>query len=142
MISHQVVPPKRGLSALLLVVAAAWLQGCLAESDPSLDATSERSVFNVKIRNETTVPLENLTFRFTSNLNDTIQVSMDSVALAPDSVRAVALVTNYLALRWWNLQVQALDEEDSLVALGFAGPIRSTGGIISDTIILSLGARP
>jgi hypothetical protein len=92
----------------------------------------------VNVKNSSSGDVQNLKVTFTSNLADTIISNIQIAVLAPDSVREVELTVNFAPLRWWNLEVQALDSMQNVLAQGNAGPISSTNRSFGDAFLVTL----
>jgi hypothetical protein len=130
----------------LMLTGFLLLQGCLAESasddspGPMPDADNTALVVRLNVQNNTGIPLEGLTFRFTSNLSDTVFASQTIAALAPDSARVIERSFTFAPLRWWNLQVLALDTAGAVRARGDVGPFASRGGSTYDSSVVNLAS--
>lgn len=143
--------PHLGLGSVLLFAAALLFKGCLSgnivddagedschSTTASMCADDANLVLRFTVQNDLNIPLQSLKFRFTSNLNDTVLASQAIATLAPDSARIIEKSFTFAPLRWWNLQVQALDSAGVVRALGHAGPFAAKGGVGTDSLIVTL----
>lgn len=148
MISLKVVKSLFGM-APALILGVLFLQGCLTDTHTDTDRlagpfpSSEGAhvVMQLNFENKTQTPLEGLRLRFTSNLRDTLYDTLSIAALEPDSARSIEKTFQFLPLRWWSLEVQAIDSSGLVQATGNAGPIGSRGGVRLDTLAINLIAQ-
>lgn len=128
------------LFPFFLLAMAPFFHGCLSDnvaddangnscsSGSGLPCAGDASlVLRFAVQNDANIPLQSLKFRFTSNLRDTVVASQAIATLAPDSARIIERGFTFAPLRWWNLEVQALDSLGNVQARGAAGPFASRG---------------
>lgn len=91
------------------------------------------------------IRVQSLTVTFTSNLEDTVRdtVTAASVGFNANSFLSdsVMINVNLRALRWWNVEVETRDQNDSIVHQGRAGPFASKGGQTMDLTLPELDSR-
>jgi hypothetical protein len=152
---------KRGL----LIVAALSLfvlSGCLGAGGSLTNLpTDETAHVKMKIRlgrvdsrtdtdpnvlnKGSSIRVQSLTVSFISNLEDTVRdtVTATGAGLNANSFLSdsVTINVNLRALRWWNVQVETRDQNDSIVHQGSAGPFASKGGQTMNITLPELDSR-
>src|SRR6185312_15437203 len=90
--------------------------------------------------------LKNMVVTFTSNLGDTVR---DTVSAAPGAITLSPFLSDSIlvdvklrALRWWNIDIETHDQNDSIVHKGTGGkPFSTKGGQTMDLAIPLLNSR-
>jgi len=128
------------LASLILTGTALFLQGCVADANPDATPKSENVTvgLSLSIKNQTTSPLEILSFRFTSNLKDTVDTVVTIPRLSPGSTTALNMAMDFVPLRWWNIQVQSVDDSGNVLGSANSGPIPSNRPNRVDTLEVNL----
>jgi hypothetical protein len=150
----------------LLVLAASGLfvlSGCLGGGGSLTNLpTDETALVKMKIRlgqvdsktdadpkvnlsKGSSIRVQKLMVKFTSNLGDTVSdtVYATGTGVGADNFLSdsVLINVNLRALRWWNVEIETRDQNDSVVHQGQAGPFASKGGQNIDIEIPQLDSR-
>jgi hypothetical protein len=153
---------KRGL---LIVAAAALfvLSGCLGSGGSLTNLPTDESALvkmkirlgrvdsrtdadpNVSLSKGSSIQVQSLRVTFISNLEDTVR---DTVFALNGGLKvknflsdSVAINVSLRALRWWNVEIETRDQNDSIVHKGTAGPFASKGGQTMDITVPELDSR-
>ena len=146
----------------VLALAAFVVSGCLGGGGSLTNLpTDETASVSLKIRlgrvdNRTetdpglfskasSIHIQTLAVTFISNLGDTVRdtVNANGSGLGTTSFLAdsVLIDVSLRALRWWNVEIETRDQNDSIVHQGTAGPFKSKGGQNLDLTIPLLNSR-
>lgn len=150
------------LGALLLGLACV-MSGCLGSGGSLTNIPNDEvAQVNLKIRlgrlgvetnsnpgiltKRSTIFVKKMIVTFTSNLNDTVTESLSSGSwsgIGTDELldQSVNMSVNLRALRWWNIDIETRDQNDSVIHKGSAGPISSRGGQSVELTVPLLDSR-
>ena len=154
---------RNKLTIGVLALAVFVVSGCLGGGGSLTNLpTDETANVNLKIRlgrvdNRTetnpelfskasSIRIQTLTVTFISNLGDTVRdtvTSADGRGLGTSSFLddSVLVDVSLRALRWWNVEIETRDQNDSVIHKGAAGPFKSKGGQTLDLTIPLLNSR-
>jgi hypothetical protein len=147
----------------LLLATACVLSGCLAGGGSLTNIPNDEvASVSLKIRlgklgvetnsqpgiltKSSTIFVKKMIVRFTSNLNDTLRDTLSSntwSGIGTDQLldQSVDVHVKLRALRWWNIDIETRDQNDSVIHKGSAGPIASRGGQSVELTIPLLDSR-
>ncbi len=148
----------------VLALALFVVSGCMLDGGGSLTnlPTNETATVKLKIRlgridsrtqtnpdinlsKGSAIEIQNLIVTFRSNLGDILRdtvtasdVGMTTTTFLTDSV---LVDVSLRALRWWKVDIETRDQNDSIIHKGAAGPFASKGGQTMDLTIPLLNSR-